>query len=77
MENPIETKRPGKAGTGSRNGRSINHEATGTRPSMKIRGNGRGVTARVAGAMVRGRGGMRRQDELYFVIGACNVYVFP
>ena len=44
-ENPMEMNRPGKEGTGSKNGRTINHEATGAKPRRIVEDSARGWTA--------------------------------
>jgi TnpA family transposase len=44
MENPMDEYNAGKGGTGSINGRKINHAATGTRLNRSMRGRGRGVS---------------------------------
>ena len=45
MENPMDEYNAGKDGTGSMNGRKINHAATGTRLNRSTGGRGRGGSA--------------------------------
>lgn len=45
MENPMDEYNAGKDGTGSMNGRKINHAATGTRLNKSTGDRGRGVSA--------------------------------
>ena len=48
IENPTEAYNAGSGGTGSRNGLTINHAPTGTRPNRKIGDKGRGPSCILA-----------------------------